>query len=94
MIVLVLAIVFPAFRKALGIVMMFVGILLTVLVPFIGWLIGIPALFIGALFFFAGRKHAQSVQVTTEKIKVRCSSCRALNDEGASFCSNCGSRLR
>ena len=28
-----------------------------------------------------------------EKIKVRCRQCRALNDEGAKFCNQCGGRL-
>lgn len=93
-IVLALAVAFPAFRKALGIVLMFVGIVVTLLVPFIGWVFGIPTLFIGALFFFAGRRRMQVVQpVAPERVKVRCQACKALNDESAKFCVSCGARL-
>ena len=51
-----------------------------------------------ARLLFGGKKEPVIVQQLTaapsQKIMVRCSSCKSLNDEDATFCSNCGSKLK
>jgi len=55
-------------------------------------LVGLAKLILG------GKKETTIVQQPTaapsQKIMVRCSSCKSLNDEDATFCSNCGSKLK
>jgi len=51
-----------------------------------------------ARLLFGGKKEPVIVQQPTaapsQKIMVRCSSCKSLNDEDATFCSNCGTKLK
>jgi len=51
-----------------------------------------------ARLIFGGKKETVIVQqptaAPTQNIMVRCSSCKSLNDEDATFCSNCGSKLK
>jgi len=70
--------------------------------PFIGpWEIIILAgpviiLILAAAWFWGRRQQQQQVVIPTsgQKIMVRCSTCKTLNDENATFCSNCGSKLK
>jgi uncharacterized paraquat-inducible protein A len=62
-------------------------------------LVVIALIIIGlARLIFGGKKETVIVQqptaVPTQKIMVRCSSCKTLNDEDATFCSNCGIKLK
>lgn len=101
-----LLIMFPGLRKALGLVLIVVGILLSI--TGIGAILGIPMLIIGSLLFFIGQKNKVdgyqqkqnqqqiiniSGQTQEEKIQVRCPSCKKLNVESASFCQFCGHQL-
>ena len=51
-----------------------------------------------ARLLFGGKKETVIAQQPTaapsQKIMVRCSSCKSLNDEDATFCSNCGTKLK
>jgi hypothetical protein len=51
-----------------------------------------------ARLLFGGKKETVIVQQPTaapsQKIMVRCPSCKSLNDEDATFCSNCGTKLK
>jgi len=52
----------------------------------------IIALIIIGLARMLGRK--KPTIAPSQKIMVRCPSCKGLNDEDATFCSNCGSKLK
>ena len=101
LLVILILVKFPAIRKALGVVLIVVGILLSL--TLIGAIIGIPLIFIGAVFFFVGGGKKETVIVQQpqatfpvseqHRIMVRCTRCGSLNDEYASYCSNCGQQL-
>jgi len=62
-------------------------------------LVVIALIIIGLARLLFGRKKEtvivqQPIPVPSQTTMVRCSSCKALNDEDAIFCSNCGSRLK
>jgi hypothetical protein len=43
--------------------------------------------------FGAGPHHGEEGSGPPQQVKVRCRTCQALNDETASFCNRCGSRI-
>ena len=97
---IVIATLIPTLRKALGLVLVIVGILLSL--TLIGALFGIPLMFIGAILLFIGSRQKETFRETTyvpqptpisDKIRIRYPHCKALNDEHARFCSNCGKSL-
>jgi len=51
-----------------------------------------------ARLLFGGKKETviaqQSTAAPTQKIMIRCPSCKNLNDEDVAFCSNCGIKLK
>lgn len=71
--------------------------------PFIGIaeiaviVIVILILMAAAKILFGGKKTVivqQRSPMSSQKIMVRCPSCKSLNDEDATFCSNCGGKLQ
>jgi len=70
--------------------------------PFIGpWEIIILAgpviiLILAAGWFWGRRQQQQTVAIPapSQKVMVRCPTCKSLNEEEATFCSNCGSRMK
>lgn len=99
-------IIFPTLRKINGFIFIIIGILLSL--TGIGAIIGVPLIIIGAILYFTGKKkeiiapgyqhQQQTVNINgqapaTTKVQVRCSACKQLNEEYASFCQKCGGKL-
>lgn len=105
---IILLIKYPSLRRAIGFVLIIVGLLLSI--TGIGAIIGIPMLIIGALFYFVGQRNQSKIQNTRtsqqqtvnnyisspapQKTLIRCAECKTLNDDNALFCQKCGKELK
>jgi hypothetical protein len=89
---------FPALKRTIGICMVIIGVIMC-FIPLIGILIGIPIIFVGALFLLIGRGTETTVTSSAlpptieQKGTIQCPNCKKLNQESATYCSNCGRKL-